>query len=139
MAYGFNDDKSKAEVYSKDDFVIVEVESLVDRRQDAENTVNITEYIDDANNCALISSQFFIDSSPSGGSMVYVGKWISLHGVFTSDANGYLRDAKVFPEIYVYNDDSDGRKVYAKYTVRNESDRPRTVKMRLVFLRIDES
>lgn len=137
MAYAFNDDKSKAEIYSKDDFVIVEVETLCDRRSEAENTVNITEYFDDADDCALISAQYFIDSSPSGGSMVYVGKWISLLDLSVADGTGYLKDAKVYPEIYVYNDDSDGRKVYAKYTVRNESDRPRMIKMRLVFLRID--
>ena len=139
MAYAFNNDKTKAEVYVKDDFVIVEATLRVQLRQSASDTIDITESIDDADNYALISTQYYIDPSTPGGSQVYVGKWMSLEEYYMHDgsSSGPITEAAVFPRVHVYNDDTDGHHVYAKYWVRNESDRQRDIRTRFVFLKIN--
>ena len=125
--YAFMNNKAKA------DIVTIKFTNTV-----AANTyndmyaVNISSYIDDANNYVVISAGEYIKRDGKTDTSNDIERWIYNNVNFTTDSNGLLRAIRIFPTVKVYND-STTRKI--QYTLFNSTAYSRNVDFIVVLMR----
>lgn len=124
MAYGFNDDKSKVEVYTKDDFLIIDIEESMSARQAYTEFTKTLSGIDNVDNYALISAMVYETGSTTTG---LAAKWINRY-VLTSETN-----FSEMPTVYLYNDNGTPKIKYGLISFINVAS---TVKLRVVLMKI---
>lgn len=134
--FAFMNNKAKAEIK------VIEFTHTVNLRDyHATFTDEITQYIDNADNYVIISAGEFInrDGYSDQSTAPLVEKWFYGYDYAESNTDGVIINVDNFPSgkwgLYIYN---DGSKRYIKYHLFNASGRQRTVKFRVVLMRVGD-
>lgn len=150
MTYGFNDDKSKTEIYnktesdakyrtiadsySKGDFKVITLSKSLGARAGGEYTDSLASYIDSADKYAIISAAMYSNVAPTTSAPLGQ-RWIHtmINPVHDGSHDGLLSNANFYVETQLYN---SGGVPYINYNLYNPTNYPATVTFRVVLLKI---
>lgn len=111
MAYAFNEDKTKVEVYSKGDFKIVDVVEYIMTNTSKAGMTELGEDIDDINDYVVISLQLYSER---------MNRW-------------FIHDSNWFGDIQLYNNDDNKGEMY--YEIHNHTRYDSWVHLYIVLLK----
>lgn len=127
--FAFLDNKAKA------DFKVLEYTKTIDPRNGSTETIDVSQYIDDADNYAIISCAEYAarGSWPDGNTDI--DKWLYHFWTIASSGGQGVSSIEVRPNAKLYNSDS---KRYLFFKMYNYTDRPRDIKIRFVLMRVGD-
>lgn len=131
--FSFMNDKSKADIKVLEFF---DKNTEVGARSYFQATVDISQYIDDADNYMIVGEAFYLLKNSASETGPFIEKWFSCLSDFHKASTGYVYEVLVFPlDCSFYN---SGSRRYLQYTLMNITTAPRKAKLRVMLMRIGD-